>query len=216
MLWTLLRRHGRRYRGAVAAVVVLQLLSTLAMLYLPSLNARIIDEGVARGDTARIWDIGLVMLGVALVQVVAAIAAVWFGAKASMGVGRDLRRAVYTRVDAFSAEELGRFGAATLITRGTNDVNQVQMLTLMALNFMVAVPIMAVGGIIMAIREDPGLSWLVWVSVPVLLVIVAWIVARLMPLFQRMQDNIDDVNGVMREQIQGCLLYTSPSPRDRG
>ena len=115
MLWTLLRRHGRRYRGAVAAVVVLQLLSTLAMLYLPSLNARIIDEGVARGDTARIWDIGLVMLGVALVQVVAAIAAVWFGAKASMGVGRDLRRAVYTRVDAFSAEELGRFGAATLI-----------------------------------------------------------------------------------------------------
>ncbi|MWD31090.1 ABC transporter ATP-binding protein, partial [Aquicoccus sp. SCR17] len=121
------------------------------------------------------------MLGVALVQVVAAIAAVWFGAKVSMGVGRDLRRAVYTRVDAFSAEELGRFGAATLITRGTNDVNQVQMLTLMALNFMVAVPIMAVGGIVMAIREDPGLSWLVWVSVPVLLVIVAWIVARLMP-----------------------------------
>lgn len=206
MLWTLLRRHGRRYRGAVAAVVVLQLISTLAMLYLPSLNARIIDEGVARGDTARIWDIGLVMLGVALVQVVAAIAAVWFGAKASMGVGRDLRRAVYTRVDAFSAEELGRFGAATLITRGTNDVNQVQMLTLMALNFMVAVPIMAVGGIIMAIREDPGLSWLVWVSVPVLLVIVAWIVARLMPLFQRMQDNIDDVNGVMREQIQGIRV----------
>lgn len=206
MLWTLLRRHGRRYRGAVAAVVVLQLISTLAMLYLPSLNARIIDEGVARGDTARIWDIGLVMLGVALVQVVAAIAAVWFGAKASMGVGRDLRRAVYTRVDAFSAEELGRFGAATLITRGTNDVNQVQMLTLMALNFMVAVPIMTVGGIIMAIREDPGLSWLVWVSVPVLLVIVAWIVARLMPLFQRMQDNIDDVNGVMREQIQGIRV----------
>lgn len=206
MLWTLLRRHGRRYRGAVVAVVVLQLISTLAMLYLPSLNARIIDEGVARGDTARIWDIGLVMLGVALVQVVAAIAAVWFGAKASMGVGRDLRRAVYTRVDAFSAEELGRFGAATLITRGTNDVNQVQMLTLMALNFMVAVPIMAVGGIIMAIREDPGLSWLVWVSVPVLLVIVAWIVARLMPLFQRMQDNIDDVNGVMREQIQGIRV----------
>lgn len=206
MLWTLLRRHGRRYRGAVAAVVVLQLISTLAMLYLPSLNARIIDEGVARGDTARIWDIGLVMLGVALVQVVAAIAAVWFGAKASMGVGRDLRRAVYTRVDAFSAEELGRFGAATLITRGTNDVNQVQMLTLMALNFMVAVPIMAVGGIVMAIREDPGLSWLVWVSVPVLLVIVAWIVARLMPLFQQMQDNIDDVNGVLREQIQGIRV----------
>ena len=206
MLWTLLRRHGRRYRSAVLAVVVLQLISTLAMLYLPSLNARIIDEGVARGDTARIWDIGLVMLGVALVQVVAAIAAVWFGAKASMGIGRDLRRAVYTRVDAFSAEELGRFGAATLITRGTNDVNQVQMLTLMALNFMVAVPIMAVGGILMAVQEDPGLSWLVWVSVPVLLVIVGVIVARLMPLFRRMQDEIDAVNGVMREQVTGIRV----------
>ncbi|MDY6055020.1 ABC transporter ATP-binding protein [Micrococcus sp.] len=206
MLWTLLRRHLRPAAGAVAAVIVLQLISTLAMLYLPSLNARIIDEGVALGDTARIWEIGLVMLGVVLVQVVAAIAAVWFGAKAAMGVGRDLRRAVYTRVDAFSAEELGRFGASTLITRGTNDVNQVQMVTLMGLNFMVAVPIMAVGGIIMAVQEDPGLSWLVWVSVPVLLVIVGWIVARLMPLFQRMQTNIDDVNGVMREQVMGIRV----------
>ena len=206
MLWTLLRRHLRPYAGAVLAVVVLQLVSTLAMLYLPSLNARIIDEGVARGDTARIWDLGLVMLGVALVQVVAAIAAVWFGAKAAMGVGRNLRRAVYTRVDGFSAEELGRFGAPTLITRGTNDVNQVQMLTLMGLNFMVAVPIMAVGGILMAVQEDPGLSWLVWVSVPVLLVIVGVIVARLMPLFRRMQDEIDAVNGVMREQVTGIRV----------
>ncbi|TFI50139.1 ABC transporter ATP-binding protein, partial [Micrococcus endophyticus] len=206
MLWTLLRRHGRPYLGAVTAVVVLQLISTLAMLYLPSLNARIIDEGVARGDTDRIWDLGLVMLGVALVQVIAAIVAVWFGAKVAMGIGRDLRRAVYTRVDGFSAEELGRFGAPTLITRGTNDVNQVQMVTLMGLNFMVAVPIMAIGGIIMAVREDPGLSWLVWVSVPVLLVIVAWIVAKLMPLFQRMQDDIDRVNGVMREQVMGIRV----------
>lgn len=206
MLWTLLRRHGRPYLGMVAAVLVLQLISTLTTLYLPSLNARIIDEGVAVGDTARIWDLGLVMLGVALVQVAAAILAVWFGAKAAMGIGRDLRRAVYTRVDAFSAEEMGRLGAATLITRGTNDVNQVQMVTLMGLNFMVAVPIMAIGGIVMAIREDAGLSWLVWVSVPVLLVIVAWIVSRLMPLFQRMQDNIDDVNGVMREQVVGIRV----------
>ena len=206
MLWTLLRCHGRPYRGAVAAVVVLQLISTLAMLTLPSLNARIIDEGVALGDTARIWDLGLVMLGVALVQVAAAITAVWFGAKAAMGVGRDLRRAVYTRVDAFSAEELGRFGAPTLITRGTNDVNQVQMLTLMALNFMVAVPIMAVGGIVMAVREDAGLSWLVWVSVPVLLALVGLIVSRLMPLFQLMQGRIDTINGVLREQVMGIRV----------
>lgn len=206
MLWTLLRRHGRRYRGAVAAVVVLQLISTLAMLYLPSLNAQIIDEGVAVGDTARIWELGLVMLGVALVQVVAAIAAVWFAARTAMGLGRDLRRAVYTRVDRFSAEELGRFGAPTLITRGTNDVNQVQMVVLMALTFMVAAPIMAVGGIVMAVREDAGLSWLMWVSVPLLLVIVTVIVARLMPLFQRMQDDIDRINAVMREQVMGIRV----------
>ncbi|MBB4736075.1 ABC transporter ATP-binding protein [Micrococcus cohnii] len=206
MLWTLLRRHLRPYLGFVAAVVVLQLLSTLAMLYLPSLNAQIIDEGVAVGDTARIWELGLVMLGVALVQVVAAIAAVWFAARTAMGLGRDLRRAVYTRVDRFSAEELGRFGAPTLITRGTNDVNQVQMVVLMALTFMVAAPIMAVGGIVMAVREDAGLSWLMWVSVPLLLVIVTVIVARLMPLFQRMQDDIDRINAVMREQVMGIRV----------
>ncbi len=206
MLWTLMRRHLKPALGMVLAVLVLQLVSTLAMLFLPSLNARIIDEGVARGDTGRIWELGGVMLGVALVQVAAAISAVYFGAKVAMGFGRDLRRAVYTRVDRFSAEEMGRFGAGTLITRGTNDVNQVQMLTLMALNFMVTAPIMAVGGIIMAVREDPGLSWLVWVSVPVLIVIVGLIASRLMPLFQRMQTNIDAINTVMREQIVGIRV----------
>lgn len=206
MLWTLMRRHLKPALGMVLAVLVLQLVSTLAMLFLPSLNARIIDEGVARGDTARIWELGGIMLGVALVQVAAAISAVYFGAKVAMGFGRDLRRAVYTRVDRFSAEEMGRFGAGTLITRGTNDVNQVQMLTLMALNFMVTAPIMAVGGIIMAVREDPGLSWLVWVSVPVLIVIVGLIASRLMPLFQRMQTNIDTINTTMREQIVGIRV----------
>ncbi|XNY99894.1 ABC transporter ATP-binding protein [Micrococcus luteus] len=206
MLWTLMRRHLTPALGMLLAVLVLQLVSTLAMLFLPSLNARIIDEGVARGDTGRIWELGGVMLGVALVQVAAAISAVYFGAKVSMGFGRDLRRAVYTRVDRFSAEEMGRFGAGTLITRGTNDVNQVQMLTLMALNFMVTAPIMAVGGIIMAVREDPGLSWLVWVSVPVLIVIVGLIASRLMPLFQRMQTNIDAINTMMREQIAGIRV----------
>jgi ATP-binding cassette, subfamily B, multidrug efflux pump len=206
MLWTLMRRYLTPALGMVLAVLVLQLVSTLATLYLPSLNARIIDEGVARGDIGRIWEIGGLMLGVALVQVAAAIAAVYFGAKVSMGFGRDLRRAVYTRVDRFSAEEMGRFGAGTLITRGTNDVNQVQMLTLMALNFMVAAPIMAVGGIIMAVREDAGLSWLVWVSVPVLILIVGLIASRLMPLFQRMQTNIDAINTTLREQIVGIRV----------
>jgi ATP-binding cassette subfamily B protein len=206
MLWTLIRRHLRPYLPHVAAVAVLQLATVLATLYLPSLNADIIDNGVATGDTDYIWRVGGLMLIVAIVQVITAIASVWFGARTAMGMGRDIRRSVYTRVDRFSTEEMGRYGAPTLITRATNDVQQVQMLVLMSLNFMVMVPIMSIGGIIMAIQEDPGLSWLVWVSVPVLMVIVGFLVTRLMPLFQRMQDNIDSINGVMREQIMGIRV----------
>ncbi|WP_010532908.1 ABC transporter ATP-binding protein [Brachybacterium squillarum] len=206
MLWTLIRRYGRPYLPAAAAVLVLQLATIMATLYLPSLNADIIDNGVATGDTAYIWRVGGIMLVVALVQVVTAVSSVWFGARASMGLGRDLRRAIFVKVDRFSTEEMGRFGAPTLITRGTNDVQQVQMLALMTLNFMVMVPIMSVGGIIMAVREDPGLSWLVWVAVPILVVIVGLLVRRLMPLFQRMQDNIDGINSVMREQIMGIRV----------
>ncbi|MFJ6042570.1 ABC transporter ATP-binding protein [Brachybacterium paraconglomeratum] len=206
MLWTLIRRHLRPYLPHVAAVAVLQLATVLATLYLPSLNADIIDNGVATGDTDYIWRVGGIMLLVAMAQVVTAIASVWFGARVAMGMGRDIRRSVYTRVDRFSTEEMGRYGAPTLITRATNDVQQVQMLVLMTLNFMVMVPIMSIGGIVMAIQEDPGLSWLVWVSVPVLMVIVGLLVTRLMPLFQRMQDNIDSINGVMREQIMGIRV----------
>ena len=206
MLWTLIRRHLRPYLPHVAAVAVLQLATVLATLYLPSLNADIIDNGVATGDTDYIWRVGGLMLLVAMVQLITAIASVWFGARASMGMGRDIRRSIYTRVDRFSTEEMGRYGAPTLITRATNDVQQVQMLVLMTLNFMVMVPIMSIGGIVMAIQEDPGLSWLVWVSVPVLMVIVGFLVTRLMPLFQRMQDNIDAINGVMREQIMGIRV----------
>ena len=206
MLWKLVRHYGRPYLGHVFAVLVLQLAATLATLYLPSLNADIIDNGIATGDTDYIWRVGGLMLAVAMFQVVAAITAVWFGARMSMSIGRDIRQAIYLRVDHFSAEEMGRFGAPTLITRGTNDVQQVQMVVLMSLNFMVMVPIMSIGGIVMAIQEDPGLSWLVWVSVPILLVIVGLLVSRLMPLFERMQKNIDDVNGVMREQIIGIRV----------
>ncbi|XKH52943.1 ABC transporter ATP-binding protein/permease [Citricoccus nitrophenolicus] len=206
MLWKLVRHYGKPYWRHVVAVLVLQLAATLATLYLPSLNADIIDNGIATGDTEYIWRVGAVMLAVAFAQVITAIAAVWFGARMSMSIGRDIRQAIYTRVDHFSAEEMGRFGAPTLITRGTNDVQQVQMVVLMALNFMVMVPIMSIGGIVMAIQEDPGLSWLVWVSVPVLLLIVGLLVRRLMPLFERMQTNIDDVNGVMREQIMGIRV----------
>ncbi len=206
MLWKLIRRYGRPYLGFIGIAMVLQLASTLATLYLPSLNAKIIDRGVTLGDTDYIWRTGAIMLAVAFAQVITAIVAVWFGSKVAMGVGRDMRAAVYRKVDAFSIEEVSSFGAPTLITRATNDVQQVQMVVLMGLNFMVMVPIMSIGGIIMAVREDAGLSWLVWVSVPILLVAVGILVGLLMPLFQRMQDNIDSINGVMREQIMGIRV----------
>ncbi|MEF3120995.1 ABC transporter ATP-binding protein [Kocuria flava] len=206
MLVRLLRQYTGRYRRWVLAVVVLQLAATVAALLLPSLNARIIDEGVTRGDTDLVLRVGQVMLVVALVQVLAAVAAVYCGARAAMGTGRDLRRAVQRRVGSFGAREVGRFGAPSLITRGTNDVQQIQLLVLTGLNFMVAAPIMSVGGIVMALREDPGLSWLVWVSVPLLAVVVGALATRLMPLFRLMQARIDRVNGVLREQIVGVRV----------
>jgi ATP-binding cassette subfamily B multidrug efflux pump len=199
-------KYAKNYWLFIIFVVILQLASTIAALYLPSLNARIIDEGVAKGDTDFIWSTGMTMLLVCLVQVVTAITAIYFGARTGMGVGRDLRRAIYRQVDDLSMLEVGKFGSATLITRNTNDVQQVQMLVLMTLNFMVSTPIMCIGGIIMALREDAGLSWLVWVSVPVLFVVVAILVYLLMPLFRRMQDQVDDINGVLREQITGIRV----------
>lgn len=206
MLLSLLRTFTRPYVPWVVGVLVFQLAATIATLYLPSLNARIIDNGVARGDTDYIWRAGAVMLAVAFAQVIAAVVAVWCGARTAIGVGRDLRRDVYRRVGQFSAREVGKFGAPSLITRTTNDVQQIQMLTLMALNFMVMAPIMCVGGIVMALREDPGLSWLVWVSIPVMGVLLGLVVSRLMPWFRIMQERIDGINGVLREQITGIRV----------
>ncbi|WOH19717.1 ABC transporter ATP-binding protein [Paenarthrobacter sp. GOM3] len=206
MLVTLIRRYSKPYLPQIVAVLFFQLASTIATLYLPSLNAKIIDEGVSRGDTDFIWHTGALMLAVALGQVLAAIIAVYFGARVAMAIGRDLRRSVYRQVSSFSAQDVNRFGAPTLITRGTNDVQQVQMLVLMGLNFMVSTPIMCVGGIIMALREDLSLSWLVWVSVPVLVAVVGYLVVRLMPLFRSMQTKIDAINGVLREQIIGIRV----------
>ena len=206
VLVSLALSHAKPYRAWILAVFVFQLISTMAALYLPSLNARIIDEGVSSGDTDLIWSIGMLMLGVCVVQVLTAIAGIYFGARTAMAIGRDLRREVYRKVDSLSALELGRLGTATLITRGTNDVQQVQMLVLMTLNFMVSTPIMCIGGIIMALREDAGLSWLVWVSVPVLFAVVGFLVYLLLPLFRLMQDRIDGINGVLREQILGIRV----------
>ncbi|ERS62105.1 hypothetical protein HMPREF1261_00196 [Corynebacterium sp. KPL1818] len=194
------------YTPYVLAVLILQALSTAATLYLPSLNAKIIDEGVSKGDIDYIWRTGAIMLIVAFVQVITAIGAVWCGSRTAMGVGRDLRSEVFRKVTTFSAEDMSEFGTPTLITRGTNDVQQVQMVYMMMLNFMVTAPIMSIGGIIMAIREDAGLSWLVWVSVAVLLGTISVLIARLMPLFRAMQDKLDTINGTLREQITGIRV----------
>ncbi len=205
-LISLALRHAKKYWLFILAVLVLQLLSTIAALWLPSLNAQIIDRGIARGDTDFIWRTGGFMLIVSLGQLFTAVAAVYFGARTSMGVGRDLRREVYRKVDSLSTLEATKFGAGTLITRGTNDVQQIQMLVLMTLNFMVSAPIMAIGGIIMALREDAGMSWLVWLSVAVLAVIVGFLVWLLLPLFRKMQDRVDSINSVLREQIMGIRV----------
>ncbi|MDN8576621.1 ABC transporter ATP-binding protein [Corynebacterium sanguinis] len=202
----ILARSSKPYAGYIVTVVVLQLITTLATLYLPDLNAKIIDNGVARADIPYIWRVGGVMLVVALVQVISAVVAVYFASRTAMGVGRDVRRAVFRHVSLFSAEDMSYFGTPTLITRGTNDVQQVQMVYLLFLNFMVAAPIMAVGGIIMAVRQDPGMSWLVVAAVGALAVVVSVLIALLMPLFRSMQDKLDNVNGVLREQITGIRV----------
>jgi len=198
--------HARPYWAWVVAVLVLQLLSTIAALWLPSLNAQIIDKGITLGDIDFIWSTGGVMLAVSFAQLIAAVLAVYCGARVAMAVGRDLRREVFRKVDSLSTLEATKFGAGTLITRGTNDVQQVQMLVLMTFNFMISAPIMAIGGVIMALREDAGMSWLVWASVAILAVIVSFLVWLLLPLFRQMQGRVDDINGVLREQIMGIRV----------
>jgi ATP-binding cassette subfamily B protein len=206
MLIKLLRTYLRPYTTALIVVVALQLVATMASLYLPSLNADIIDKGVAKGDTGYIVSTGGWMLLVTLVQIACSIAAVYFGARAAMSFGRDVRSAIFHRVGTFSAREVGKFGAPSLITRNTNDVQQVQMLVLMTATLMVSAPIMCVGGIIMALRQDVGLSWLMAVCIPVLVIAIALIVVRMVPLFRSMQARIDVVNRVLREQLSGIRV----------
>jgi ATP-binding cassette subfamily B protein len=206
MLIKLLRTQLRPYRPWLALVVLLQFLSTLAMLFLPHINADIIDEGVARGDVGYIWRAGGLMLAVSLGQIVCSIVAVWFSSRTAMGFGRDVRRQVFHRVGSFSSREVAQFGAPSLITRGTNDVQQVQMLVLMGLTMLVSAPIMMAGGIIMAMREELGLSWLLAVTVPALLVTVGFIISRMVPGFKVMQGRIDVVNRILREQITGIRV----------
>lgn len=206
MLLRLIRDYAGRYPGWILGTVALQLAATMTILLLPALNARIIDGGVAQGRTGVIVSTGLVMLGVTLLQAVTAVAAVYCGARVAMGTGRDLRHAVQRRVARFSGREMDRFGTPSLITRGTNDVQQIQMLTLMGLTMMITAPLMSIGGLAMALRTDPGLSWLVWVAIPLLVVLLLLIMRRLMPLFRSMQGRIDDINGVLREQVVGMRV----------
>ena len=219
MLLALVRRYVRPYRRLIAAVMVLQTISTLASLYLPTVNAAIIDDGVARGDTALISRLGLVMLAVTGVQGICAIGAVYFGSRTGMGFGRDVRSAMFRHVTTFSDSETARFGAPSLLTRSTNDVQQIQVLIQMTATVLVTAPIMCVGGIIMAIHQNAGLSWLLVVSVPVLVVANYLIVSRMLPIFRSMQQRIDVINRVLREQLSGIRVVRAfarePFERER-
>ena len=206
MLVRLLRQYLTPYRREIAIIVALQFVATMAVLYLPSLNADIIDDGVAKGDTGYIIRTGSVMLVVSLVQILCSVGAVYVGARTASLLGRDLRSSLFHHVGSFSGRELAHFGAPSLITRTTNDVQQVQMLVLMTFTMMVTAPIMMVGGVLMAVREDVGLSWLVAVSVPLLFASVGLIASRMVPGFREMQTRIDAVNRVMREQITGIRV----------
>jgi ATP-binding cassette subfamily B multidrug efflux pump len=206
MLLRLLRVYLRPYRAALAALVVLQLVQSLATLYLPTLNADIIDNGVITGNTHYILRTGGIMLAVTVVQIIAATGAVFFGARTAMALGRDVRHAVFQRVQDFSAREVGRFGTPSLITRTTNDVQQVQMLAVLSFTLLVSAPIMCVGGIILALHQDVPLSSLLLIAVPALGVIVMLIIRRMRPLFRIMQDRIDNISRVLREQITGVRV----------
>lgn len=203
MLIRLLRTYLRPYKKPIALLVALQFLQTCASLYLPTLNAHIIDEGVVKGDSGYILSYGALMIGISLAQVVCNIGAVFYGARTAAALGRDVRGAVFDRVQSFSAREVGHFGAPSLITRTTNDVQQVQMLALMTFTLMVSAPIMCVGGIVMALGLDVPLSGVLLGVVPVLAICVTLIVRKLRPLFRKMQVRLDTVNRVLREQITG-------------
>jgi ATP-binding cassette subfamily B protein len=219
MLLRLLRSFLRRYRNLLLVVVALTFVQTMCTLYLPALNADIIDKGVITGDTDYIWRTGGVMLVITFIQVVFAIAAVYYGARVAMAFGRDVRAALFHRVTDFSAQDVAGFGAPSLITRITNDVTQVQMLVLMSCTLLVAAPITIVGGVIMAVREDGPLSLLLLVSVPVLVISIGIVISRMIPQFQVMQVRIDRINQVLREQITGIRVVRAfirePQEADR-
>jgi ATP-binding cassette subfamily B protein len=206
VLGKILIRYLSRYRWLLLALLVFQFVAAMASLYLPRLNADIIDQGVARGDTAFIWSQGSMMLAISLGQIAASVIATYFAARAAMAAGRDVRRDIFEKVSGFSERELSQFGAGSLITRNTNDVQQVQMLAMMGATMLVSAPLLAIGGVFMALQQDVGLSWLIAVSVPTLLIAAGLIIARMVPLFRSYQAKLDAVNRIMREQLTGVRV----------
>ena len=206
MLIRLLRSHLGTYRGVLLVVLALQSVQAIASLYLPSLNADIIDKGIVPGDTSYIWRMGGFMLLVTLVQIVFHVAAVYYGSRAAMGFGRDVRNDLFHRVTDFSAREVNHFGPPSLITRITNDVQQVQMLVSMSCTMMLSAPFTIIGGVIMALRQDAGLTWLLGVSLVLLVISLGVIVSRMVPTFRMMQERVDGINKVLREQITGIRV----------
>jgi ATP-binding cassette, subfamily B, multidrug efflux pump len=206
VLIRLLRQYLRPYRKPLGLVLLLQLAQTLATLYLPALNADIIDKGVIPQNTHYILTTGGVMLAITLGQIGCAVGAVYFGARTAMALGRDVRHGIFARVQQFSDREVSHFGTPSLITRTTNDVQQVQMLAIMTFTLLLSAPIMCIGGIVLALNQDVRLSTLIVVAVPVLGVIVTLIISRMRPLFRLMQERLDGINRVMREQITGVRV----------
>jgi ATP-binding cassette subfamily B multidrug efflux pump len=219
MLLALLRQYVRPYRRLISAVAVLQVISTLASLYLPTVNAAIVDDGIAKGDTEKIVELGGIMLAVSGLQVLCAVGAVYFGSQAGMGFGRDVRSAVFHHVTGFSAPETARFGAPSLLTRTTNDVQQIQILVQLTCTMLITAPIMCIGGIVMALHQDAGLSWLLMVSIPLLAAGNYWIISHMLPIYRSMQKLIDSINRVLREQLSGIRVIRAfarePFERDR-
>ncbi|ERG64895.1 hypothetical protein L332_10625 [Agrococcus pavilionensis RW1] len=206
MLWKLIVRYVRPSMLSLLLVVLFQFVQSVLTLMLPTINADIIDEGVLRGDTGTVWRLGVLMLALSLGQVAANVLAILFGARLAMRAGRDLRADLFGKVGDFSEQDVQRFGAASLITRNTNDVQQVQMLILMSCTMLLSAPMMAIGGVIMAIRADATLSWLIAVSVPLMLVVLGFLVSRLVPIFRQLQERIDRINKVLREQLTGIRV----------
>jgi len=219
MLIRLLREFLRPYRGQLVIVFLLTCVQVTCQLFLPTLNADIIDNGVLTGDTSYIWHVGGLMLLVTMVQVVFAIIAVYFGSRVAMAFGRDVRQALFHRVTGFSAQDVGRFGAPSLITRITNDVSQVQILVLMSCTLLLAAPVTIIGGVFMAMREDGPLTLILLVAIPVLLLAIGTIIAKMIPQFQVMQIRIDRMNEILREQITGMRVVRAfvrePEETDR-